>query len=346
MSDQIIITVGIIARNEEQHIKETLLSIVNQNFSKKEYEIILIDGNSEDRTKEIAFETLKNSEISFKILNEKDFGFYGPCFARNLVIDNSCEFSKYIAFIDADCIADENWLLTLYTTIESEKANEEIAGVGGSRLIAKTDNDMEVIINSVLTSRIATCGNPAFSNRKIKYIKSVPNYNAIYKKEILKNFRYDDKLVLSDDIELNYRLSKYGYKFIYESNSKIYHHETGSIIQFSKNMFRYGVNISNVVKKYKNPFIRIYVPLTLLFVVSPLLSIIWYILWKNSSMVMGILPAFVYGIYFLFITSVILEISYKIGKIILLPVVLIPLQHISYGLGILFGLIDLKKGKK
>ncbi|MBB6066833.1 glycosyltransferase [Methanococcus maripaludis] len=337
MSDQIIITVGIIARNEEQHIKETLLSIVNQNFSKKEYEIILIDGNSEDRTKEIAFETLKNSEISFKILNEKDFGFYGPCFARNLVIDNSCEFSKYIAFIDADCIADENWLLTLYTTIESEKANEEIAGVGGSRLIAKTDDDMEVIINSVLTSRIATCGNPAFSNRKIKYIKSIPNYNAIYKKEILKNFRYDDKLVLSDDIELNYRLSKYGYKFIYESNSKIYHHETGSIIQFSKNMFRYGVNISNVVKKYKNPFIRVYVPLTILLVISPILM--FTILLSNNTVNTSFLVLPYLG-YLFFVLLVFLEVFFKTEKISsVLTLFLVPIQHFSYGIGVISGLI-------
>ncbi|MBA2840134.1 glycosyltransferase involved in cell wall biosynthesis [Methanococcus maripaludis] len=339
MSDNIIITVGIIARNEEKHIKETLISIINQNFSKDEYEIILIDGNSEDRTKEIAFETLKNSKMSFKILNEKDFGFYGPCFARNLVIDNSYEFSKYIAFIDADCIADKNWLPILYNRIESKQNNEEIAGVGGSRLIAKTNDNMEIIINSILTSHIATWGNPAFSNRKIEYIKSIPNYNAIYKKEILKNFRYDDKLVLSDDIELNYRLSKHGYKFLYEPNSKIYHHETGSIVQFSKNMFRYGVNISNVIKKYKNPFIRIYAPITVLFVISPILLIFIALIsnYASDNILILVLP---YIAYLFFVLLVFLEVFFKTKKMVsLITLILVPIQHFYYGIGIIFGLI-------
>ena len=107
----ITITVGIIARNEEKNIYNTLKNILNQNFDKKSFEIIVVDGNTTDNTTDYCNrKSLEGSNVKYKVLNEVDFGFYGHCFARNLVIDNSDPDSKYIAYTDADCIVDKNWL--------------------------------------------------------------------------------------------------------------------------------------------------------------------------------------------------------------------------------------------
>ena len=113
----ITITVGIIARNEEKNIHKTLKNILNQSFDQKAFEIVVVDGNSDDKTRDIANNILDASDVKHKVLNEADFGFYGHCFARNLVIDNSDSDSKYIAFTDADCIVDKNWLNTLFEAI-------------------------------------------------------------------------------------------------------------------------------------------------------------------------------------------------------------------------------------
>ncbi|MEN6574023.1 glycosyltransferase, partial [Methanobacterium aggregans] len=43
------ITLGIVARNEEQNIGSTLKSIVAQEFNHS-YEILVVDGNSTDKT--------------------------------------------------------------------------------------------------------------------------------------------------------------------------------------------------------------------------------------------------------------------------------------------------------
>ena len=155
----VTITVGIIARNEGNNISKTLKSILNQRFDQV-YEIIVVDGNSEDNTREIAKEVLVRSGVKHKVLNEADFGFHGHCFARNLVIDNSDPNSKYIAFTDADCVVDKNWLLTLYNAIN--ETNKTIVGAGGPRLIAETKDKKELVINALLTSFLASGGNPAF----------------------------------------------------------------------------------------------------------------------------------------------------------------------------------------
>lgn len=328
----ILITIGIIAKNEAEYIATTLKTLIEQSFDSSSFEIIVVDGNSDDKTREIAEEVLSSSNISYKILNEKDFGFYGLCFARNLVIDHSSESSKYIAYTDADCIVDKEWLKTLYESIEGTE--DDIAGAGGPRLIAPTDNKKELIINHFLTSTIASGGNPAFSKRNVKYLKSIPNYNAIYKKDIISKFRYDDSLIISDDTELNLRLGLAGYKFIYVREAKIYHRETSSLRQFSKNMIRYGVNIANAIKKLR--LFKIKVFLTILFLFYLILLIPLYLIWGW----MVLIPLALYTVYTVLVFA---EILFKTKSIYsLLVFLLVPVQHILYAYGVIYNFLFIR----
>ena len=113
------------------------------------------------------------------------------------------------------------------------------------------------------------------SKRNVKYVKSIANYNAIYKKEIISRFRYDDQLIMSDDNELNFRFRKAGYHFINVPDARVWHHETSSITEFARNMFRYGVNITNTVKKHRS-MVTINVPLTMIFILYLILTVTPY----------------------------------------------------------------------
>ena len=325
----ILITIGIVAKNEEKYIGETLKGIINQIFDNSLYEIIVVDGNSSDRTREIAENVLGASYINYKVLNEKDFGFYGLCFSRNLVIDNSSKTSKYIAYTDADCIVDKNWLKTLYQYIDG--SGNEIAGAGGPRLVAPTEDKKELVINNFLTSTIASGGNPAFSKRDVNYLDSIPNYNSIYKKDIIKKFRYDDSLIISDDNELNLRLKKAGYNFIYAGDAKIYHRETNSVLEFAKNMRNYGINITNTIKKHR------------LFKIKPFISLIflmYIILLVPLYLIVGWLILIPLVLYFLFAAMIFAEIVRKTKtSYSLLVFLLLPIQHISYAYGMIYNFL-------
>ena len=325
----ILITVGIVAKNEERYIDETLRGIINQSIDTSLIEIIVVDGNSSDRTREIAENILSMSNVDYKVLNEKDFGFYGLCFSRNLVIDNSSKTTEYIAYTDADCIVEKNWLKTLYQHIK--ESAEDVAGAGGPRLVAPTKDRKELVINNFLTSNIASGGNPAFSKRNVAYLDSIPNYNSIYKKDIISKFRYDDSLIISDDNELNLRLKKAGYRFIYAGDAEVYHRETNSIVEFGKNMRNYGVNITNTIKKHRlfkiKPFISLIFVLYLIFLVPLYLIVGWLIL----------IPIV---LYFLFATIIFAEIAFKTKTVYSLMIfVLLPVQHIAYAYGMIYNFL-------
>jgi glycosyltransferase involved in cell wall biosynthesis len=330
----IVITVGVIARNEEGNIYNTLKNILNQSFDHDFYEIIVVDGNSVDNTREIATKILKASNVKYKVLNEADFGFYGHCFARNLVINNSDPDSKYIAYTDADCTVDKDWLSILYDAIRI--TDETIAGVGGPRLIAETKDKKELVINAFLTTFLASGGNPAFSKRNVQYVKSIANYNAMYKKTVISKFRYDDKLIMSDDNEINFRLRHAGYSFINVPNARVWHHETNSINQFASNMFNYGVNITNTVKKHRS-FVTVNVPLTVVFIIYLIFLSPLYLLLGNIILIPLLL-------YFIFAMAVFVEVGIMTRTVYsLLVFILLPIQHIAYGLGVLWNLFLKRK---
>lgn len=93
-----MISVVIPALNEQELIGECLRSLKNQDYS-KEYEIIVMDNGSEDRTPEIA------ENYCDKLFIEPDLSLYE---LRNKGILKA--EGEIVAQTDADCIASENWL--------------------------------------------------------------------------------------------------------------------------------------------------------------------------------------------------------------------------------------------
>ncbi len=81
--------------NGEKSISYTIESVLNQTL--KDFEMIIVDDLSDDKTKEIVMKYAKNdSRIRFYTLKEKG----GASAARNLAIEKSK--GRYIAFLDGD----------------------------------------------------------------------------------------------------------------------------------------------------------------------------------------------------------------------------------------------------
>ena len=328
----IFITVGIICKNEEKYIGNLIKSLKKLDFDKSCYGIIVVDGNSTDSTVKIIKRNLRGSKIKHLILNEKDFGGGGHCFARNLVIRKAFKNSQYIAFVDADCIVRTDWLKKLYKKIEN--TNRKIAGVGGPRSVANTEDAMEKVINTYLTTFVGSGGNLAFWKGKRKYIHSIANYNAMYRYSILKRFKYDESLVNCDDIDINYRITKSGYRFLYAPEAGVLHAETGSLVKFMKKMFNYGRAAMKTSLK-NHAVVRISIIAGILSV--PLIPILF--------LSMLILPKFIItkslvSLYVGLTTITFLDISNKTRVPQSLLVYILPIvQHMSYGLGNLYQLL-------
>jgi glycosyltransferase involved in cell wall biosynthesis len=94
-----MISIVIPSFNEEERIERCLVSLVQQDFPREEYEIIVVDGGSKDKTREIAE---KYADLVFIQTSPKVGG------ARN---DGALRArGEIIATTDADTILPPNWL--------------------------------------------------------------------------------------------------------------------------------------------------------------------------------------------------------------------------------------------
>ncbi len=103
------ISVVIPLYNKEQYIKNTIESVLNQNF--KDFEIIIVDDGSTDRSLEIA---KQYKQENIKIISQKN---QGVAVARNKGVELAT--GELIAFIDADDIWLSNHLSEINTLCQN-----------------------------------------------------------------------------------------------------------------------------------------------------------------------------------------------------------------------------------
>ncbi|MBN1039764.1 glycosyltransferase family 2 protein [Clostridium cagae] len=93
--------------NVEECIEKSIKSVINQTC--KEFEFLLIDDGSKDRSIEIAKSLLENSDINFKIITQENAGV--SC-ARNRGINIAS--GEYITFLDSDDYIDSRFVELMY----------------------------------------------------------------------------------------------------------------------------------------------------------------------------------------------------------------------------------------
>ncbi len=115
--NEIDVSVIVCTLNEEKRIEQCLKSINAQKFHGK-YEVIVADGNSEDKTAEIA------ESLGARIIIEKKRRISAERQAGAKISKG-----KYLLFTDADAIVPENWVHENYSFFEK---NPETVGQYGS----------------------------------------------------------------------------------------------------------------------------------------------------------------------------------------------------------------------
>lgn len=111
--------------NQHEHLRNCLVSLSAQTYDMGCVEIIVVDNGSKEMPVKVC------AEFNVRLEHEPE---PGPGPARNLGVGVSC--APVLAFIDADCLADENWLSIIDATLV-EAGGVDI--IGGDVRIAYTD---------------------------------------------------------------------------------------------------------------------------------------------------------------------------------------------------------------
>lgn len=102
------LSIVICTYNRELYIAESILAAINQTTSQEEYQVIVVNNNSKDRTNEICRRLLNEDGLQFDYFIETN---QGNSYARNRGIKEAT--GNIIVFVDDDAIMESDYVTNL-----------------------------------------------------------------------------------------------------------------------------------------------------------------------------------------------------------------------------------------
>lgn len=318
------VSVIVVAFNEEKNILSCLHSLLQQKYVHN-YEILVIDGGSTDKTKERVRERQK-AHKTLKLL-VKDGGSIATC--RNIGIKNAQY--EYIVFTDADCTVPEDWLFRLTTGYKRHAvAQPKLAGVGGANIPPENGNLFQQAIGIAFNSFLGSLGSiQAKQMKKDQPVFSISCSNSLYKKAALNAVEAfsEDLENQGEDWDMGVKLEKQGFVVYGLKDSFVWHNFRAMPVAFWKNMVFYGDGRMRLTKKHPD-FIKVKYMLPLFFIPILFLSLLVGALTK---MVWIFTPFLYFPLIFLY--SIWISFSQKKIFLVFHVFLVFLLQHFGYALG-------------
>ncbi|MGQ9531116.1 MAG: glycosyltransferase, partial [Candidatus Bathycorpusculaceae bacterium] len=229
------VSVIVPVKNGAAYIKELLDSLMHVDYDRDKLEIIVVDGNSTDNTREIV------SEYPVKLLLEERAGLNA---ARNTGIKNSN--GEIIAFTDADCIIPKNWIKGMIENFQ----NPQVGCVGGN-IIGYYNNFLSQYADESLIPVMRI-----FKKRELlDSVKPPQKYPAgcnmaIRRNAIKKVGLFDEGIKYGfDEDELVERICREGYKMVLDPAVIVKHKHRPTLRELLRQNFSYGRGLSLMLRK-------------------------------------------------------------------------------------------------
>lgn len=319
------VSVIIPCKNEEEFINRCLDSLIKNDYPKDSLEILVYDGQSIDKTKDI----IKEHEGKYSFIKLRDNRGQLPCFALNLGIKES--MGRIIIRCDAHVEYSRNYIEKLVYWISKDKS---IGNVGGICINRHSNNGFKAKSIAYTLGHNFCVGPNKFRTgvKKPQEVDTVP-FGA-WRREIFNSIGlFNEKFLKAEDLELNMRIKKAGYKILLDPEIKAYYYPRDSFKKLFSMMFQYGYwrNFVNRELKILSSFRQVVPPLFIIYLIS--------LIFLSFLSLLFILPLLIY-LFLLLFFSLLISIQKKDIKVFPFCALAFVTTHIGYGLGYIKGFWD------
>jgi glycosyltransferase involved in cell wall biosynthesis len=208
----VAVTVGLCVKNAEKTIRNCIMSVAGQNYPKNLVTVILVDGNSKDKTVEIAKMQLLSSGLLLKFFSDNGQGLG---VARQTVLENSN--AKYIIWVDGDTTISKQFLDEQVKLMEK---NPNVCVATGTFVRLKNPNES---LPAALESIEKYVGSNTFNSEKSAH-GLPPNDTSVYRVEALKQVGGFDTNIrgASEDEDVINRMRGMGWAVTVNGRAKYY----------------------------------------------------------------------------------------------------------------------------
>jgi GT2 family glycosyltransferase len=251
---RVAISVLIVTYNSAETIEDCLTSLNRQTF--RDFEVILVDNGSKDDTVKTIEFLGPRLTYPFKLVPlGENKGFAGGN-------NHALRFAKgqYIALLNPDAAADDNWLAELWRAMNAHPE----AGIGASKVTVAGSEILDSAglgMASVLKSFNRGEGEDSGQYCSLEYVFGACGAAAVYRKTLIDNLGFfdEDFFLLHEDVDLSFRAQLSNWKVLYVPSARLQHEVSASIKKMSDMQVYFTTRNSELVRVKNVPlsvFIR------------------------------------------------------------------------------------------
>src|SRR5262249_16395990 len=213
------VSVVVCAYNAASTLDDCLVSI--EQLTYPDFEIILVNDGSRDRTSEIA-----HNHPSVRVIDTPNGGLSA---ARNVGLAEAT--GDIVAYTDADVRVDRDWL----TYLVQPFLTSDVVGSGGPNVVPADDPPMAQSI-------ARAPGGPTHVLLADRIAEHVPGCKMAFRREALLAIGGFNPIYLraGDDVDVCWRLQARGWKIGFAAAALVWHHHRSSIKAYWRQQVGYG----------------------------------------------------------------------------------------------------------
>lgn len=321
--NQPAVSVVVPCRNERAHIELVVKSILAQETPPGGFEIIVVDGMSDDGTRAVLAD-LAQDENRLRVIDNA--GRITPC-GFNAAI--RAARGRYIALLGAHATYAPDYLKTCFEVADSTGADN----VGGA---------MSCTGETFLQKAIALAHHSPFSVGGARWHNVAYEgwadtvFGGFYERSVFERIGlFDETLVRNQDDEFNLRLTRAGGRIWHSPRIRSCYHPRASLAALFRQYLQYGYWKVRVIQKHGRPAsLRHLIPAVFVVLLALLPAVALFyapVLWLWFGTI---------GLYIasdLFAAALTARRSWKFFPLL---TVVFPMYHFGYGMGFVAGLLD------
>jgi succinoglycan biosynthesis protein ExoA len=257
MSDTMFVSIIIPTLNEEKYIEAAIAELMLEGNN---FEIIVVDGNSSDRTQQIVAEISKANDKVRLLQNPKKI----QAAAVNIGARNCDSRAKVFVQADAHCSYPKEFARSICESMVRAGATSCVVHMDTK---AK-DNEYQQAFALAQNSRFGNGGSAHRIGNASRWIDH-GHHAAFDLAFFLGNDGYDEDFPINHDGEYDVRTASAGSKVWLDGDLSIIHFPRTSFSALAKQYYRYGKGRANTVWKHRiRPKLRQLVPAVITILVS------------------------------------------------------------------------------
>jgi glycosyltransferase involved in cell wall biosynthesis len=316
--------------NEEATIERLTRSLLEQDYPRERYEILMVDGGSTDRTLELLRRT--DSEGRVRVLSNPRRT--APA-ALNVAL--AAARGEIVSRTDGHSFVAPDYLSRVVAVME-----ETGEAAAGGPVLMHADTPFRRALAEALNSKVGVGSVPYRTLRRRAFVESLQTGS--FRRQVLDAAGgFDESLAVVEDLDMNTRIRKAGHRLVLDPSIRFWYVPRGSLGEVWRQIFSYGLVKARILRKHPDIFKMKYVLPTLFVAGAAAAAALLAVGLAGAARWPAAAGGLYLGVYGAILVSFALSRAGRLGAGCLRLLVIVPALHVGYGVGFLRGILERRR---